>query len=620
MDLFEFVKSNLDILDLVREHTSLKKAGVYWKGRCPFHHEKTGSFTVSPHKGIFYCFGCHANGDAIGFTAKIENCSQIDAAKLLVDKYNLQVPESLATRDQLKQELQSEKQHFKTCEIVTLWCQKNLTKNSLAYKYLVETRQITSDTIDQFKVGYFADGPAAIKSLINFASSQNILLADLVNANILIQTKTNTYSPFEDRIIFPITDYLGRYCGFGGRVFKPLDQRAKYYNSRENPYFNKGALLFGLDKARKSIQQQDSVFLVEGYTDCVALFQHGYPNVVAILGTACTTEHIKLISRFCTQIYVLYDSDQAGQQAILRLTELCWNFNIEVKVIILPEGADPASFLTSGETLETAIAESQDIYKFIVERSCKSFNNEKLANKIQGIEKLINIINNVPDQLKRSILLEDAARSLGLPVESLRVKHSKTNPSYPANATSNLNSGSINGSLNTQATHASLNKISNSVNNTSIDTQVDVIEKKIFAAIINKPELFISQYYPLATQLSAPFNKILDTLINTQVMTPNTTVATQIANFAYNFERILSNLELTEQEFVRQTIMSEGAETGPDEFKHLMLLFLQKRWKIIIGQTKQQITNAQDSLDHSSLAKTVAEFQKLKTTLLGEIK
>ncbi len=614
MDLFEFVKSNLDILDLVREHTSLKKAGVYWKGRCPFHHEKTGSFTVSPHKGIFYCFGCHANGDAIGFTAKIENCSQIDAAKLLVDKYNLQVPEALATRDQLKQELQSEKQHFKTCEIVTLWCQKNLTKNSLAYKYLVETRKITPDTIDQFKIGYFADGPAAIKSLINFASSQNILINDLVNANILIQTKTNTYSPFEDRIIFPITDYLGRYCGFGGRIFKPQDQRAKYYNSRENPYFNKGALLFGLDKARKSIQQQDTVFLVEGYTDCVALFQHGYPNVVAILGTACTTEHIKLISRFCTQIYVLYDSDQAGQQAILRLTELCWNFNIEVKVIILPEGADPASFLTSGETLETAIAESQDIYKFIVERSCKSFNNEKLANKIQGIEKLINIINNIPDQLKRSILLEDAARSLGLPVESLRVKPVKANHNYTVNTHSNLNPGSSDSQITPDNSQANLNKTSNNI-------LVDAIEKKIFAAIINQPELFISQYYPLATQLSVPFSKILDTLINTQNITPTGAPATmQIANFAYNFEKILSSLDLNEQEFVRQTIMSEGAETGPDEFKHLMLLFLQKRWKIIIGQTKQQITNAQDSLDHSSLAKTVAEFQKLKTTLLGEIK
>lgn len=588
MDLFEFVKSKIDILDLVREHTSLKKTGVYWKGRCPFHHEKTGSFTVSPHKGIFYCFGCHANGDVIGFTAKIENCPQIDAAKLLADKYNLQVPDNLANRDQLKQELQVEKQHFKTCEIVTLWCQKNLTKHSLAYKYLVEARKITSDTIDQFKIGYFADGPTAIKSLINFANSQNILLTDLVNANILIQTKTNIYSPFEDRIIFPITDYLGRYCGFGGRVFKTQDNRAKYYNSRENPYFNKGALLFGLDKARKSIQQQDAVFLVEGYTDCVTLFQHGYPNVVAILGTACTSEHIKLISRFCTQIYVLYDSDQAGQQAILRLTELCWNFNIEVKVIILPEGADPASFLTSGETLDAAIAESKDIYKFIVESSCKSVSNEKLANKIQGIEKLINIINTVPDQLKRSILLEDAARSLGLPIESLQIKPAKIN----------------------SANH--LISPPTPVSSSSIPAdflKIELLEKKIFAAIIHQPELFISQYHPLTTQLSAPFNKIIELLIGTP-----------ITESAYNFEKILTNLDLVQQEFVRQTIMSEGADLGPDEFKHLMLLFLQKRWKIIIDQTKQQITSAQNSLDHGSLAKTVAEFQKLKTTLLGEIK
>ena len=605
MDLFEFVKSQVDVLALAREHTSLKRTGGYWKGRCPFHNEKTGSFTVSPQKGIFYCFGCHANGDAISFVAKAEHCSQFEAVKLLIDKFNLTVPEQLqASPTAANDQAQAQKQHFKTCEIVASWCQKNLTKEAPAYHYLTTSRALTSTTIDRFKIGYFKGGPVGVKELISFANKYQILTADLVKAGVLAQSKSGTYSPFEERIIFPIMDYLGRYCGFGGRIFKAADQRAKYYNSRESTYFNKGALLFGLDKARPAIQQQDAAILVEGYTDCVTLVQHGYANTVAVLGTACTSEHIKLIARFASQIYLLYDSDPAGHQAILRLAELCWDFNIEVKVLSLPAGEDPASYLSGGHDLSRIMTDAQDIYQFMVHSSCQTLNQQNLAGKMAGIDKLLQTINQVPDELKRSLLLEAAAKSLGIPLTTLiKTSAQKLRTQKPLASkypTPEQTAAGLAPSTPNQigaAAHQSLAMAA------SPGQHLDPIEKKIFAAILNKPELCIPKYQPLLTQLAEPLRPILHKLLAQQ-----------------SLAQITGSLSEAEQTLVNQILLSESVLLTPLEFQQLIALFLQRRWKEIISQTKQQISQAQAQLDTAIITKTMTEFQQLKTALLEEIK
>jgi len=588
MDLFEFVKSQVDILDIVKEHTALKQAGIYWKGYCPFHNEKTGSFTVSPHKGIFYCFGCHVNGDSIGFTAKIENCSQIDAAKLLVEKYNLNPPESVTNNKNYSNNsgnLDEQKQYFKTCELVTLWCQKNLTFVSDAYRYLSENRKFKLNTIKNFKLGYFSPGHLGIKSLISFINKHNLLTDDLIKSNILIKNKTSIYSPFEDRIIFPITDYLGRHCGFGGRVFKKYDKRAKYYNSRESKYFSKGSNLFGLDKAKKEIQESKKIFLVEGYTDCIAMFQNNYVNTVAILGTACTNEHIKIISRFATQVYVMYDNDKAGYQAILRLTESCWNFNLELRVITLPEGTDPASYLQTQNSLANSITESQDIYKFIVESSCKALSNQHLSDKIQGINKLTNIIGKVSDPLKRSILLEQAADALGLPINAL-------NDSIKLDSKNSI--------------------INNTKNNNNISLDYDDLEKKIFSAIVNNLSLFEPKYYTVFENFSPDLKAIINIIINLKSNLED--------NTNLDFDSISKNLSSPQQETLRIIIMEQSANIGQVEFKKLILLFLKKHWQKMILATKNNIINAQNTADIELLTNTVKNFHKLRNNLLEEIK
>jgi len=312
MNLFGYIKGKIAILDVIGTYTTLKKAGLYWKGTCPFHHEKTASFTVSPHREIFYCFGCHAGGDAITFIAKAENCSPMEAIKLLVDRYGLTLPDNLVT-DTDSSSLQDKKRYYELCQQVAHWCASNLAKSPVALSYLLE-RGMDKTTIEKFNIGYFPGGLLSIKNLIASMQKQNILATDLIEAHIITPGKSVLYSPFEERILFPIKDHLGRFCGFGGRIFKPQDDRAKYYNSRENDYFNKGSLLFGLDVAKASIQQEGSVFLVEGYTDCIAMAKHGFINTVATLGTACTIEHLKILSRYAHTLLIVYDADRAGQE------------------------------------------------------------------------------------------------------------------------------------------------------------------------------------------------------------------------------------------------------------------------------------------------------------------
>ncbi|KKQ20200.1 MAG: primase protein [candidate division TM6 bacterium GW2011_GWA2_36_9] len=265
MNLFTYIKERLSIADVAREYVSFKKAGIYYKGTCPFHQEKDASFTISPHKGIFYCFGCHATGDVISFISQIEGCNQFEAAKLLIEKYSIDIPEQLLQEKKDSTTSLDEKNHyFALCELMAKWCNEQLPQSPQAMAYLTQ-RNITPATIKHFTIGYFPSGIKAIKQFQRFAHQHDFLIKDLTDARLLMEGKNCHYSSFEERIIFPITDHLGRCCGFGGRVFQKDDDRAKYYNSHENSFFNKGTLLFGLSQAKKAIQQSGKAFTLNNY-------------------------------------------------------------------------------------------------------------------------------------------------------------------------------------------------------------------------------------------------------------------------------------------------------------------------------------------------------------------
>lgn len=418
MNLFSFIKTHIPIIAVVQEYTALKPAGVYWKGLCPFHSEKTSSFTVSPHKDIFYCFGCHASGDVISFIARLENMAQIEAARYLIEKYHLKVPsELLRQAEENDKHFDDKSRYYQLCALVTQWCQEQLHKYKDAQHYLI-ARGFTKKIIDDFQLGYFP--PQSIPHLISFIGKKQFLVQDLIEAHIIQQQKNDFYTGFEDRIMFPIKNAQGDFCGFGGRIFKEHDDRVKYYNSKEHSYFAKGTILYGLHEAKKAIQQENTVFLVEGYVDCLAMAQHGFTNTVATLGTACTPEHLKLLSRFAELVYVMYDGDTAGQKAILRLTELAWHANLEIRVIPLPTREDPASYLQKHGTILPLIQQNQRIYTYCIQATKKEFNAQGLADKIQGVKKLIAIVRKLQDPVKQSLLLQEIAQEFGMPVTSLK--------------------------------------------------------------------------------------------------------------------------------------------------------------------------------------------------------
>jgi DNA primase len=429
MSIFSLVKSKISILDVALEYVKLKQIGGYWKGSCPLHNETDASFTVSPDKQIFYCFGCHAGGDVIAFVEKIENLSPIQAVNHLVDKYNIELPEDIKT-DFTKSWTKKE-QFFNICNEVAILCYDNLQKNSMAKSY-IEQRGFGSEEQKRFMIGYFPcsqgfnqSGSRSLNIFIKELSKKNILVQDLIETGIIFQNglskHDSIYSPFEDRIIFPIKDVLGRCCGFGGRVFRQNDERAKYYNSKESDLFLKGKLLFGLDLAKREMQTQNKAFLVEGYTDCVAMVKHGYKNTVATLGTACTVEHLKILSRYINTLFVLYDGDNAGQNAILRLTKLCWDVSLELQIIKLPSNQDPASFLNSGGSIDTLIETSCDIFTFFVGSLGQKFWGKTLLEKMELCDKIIKVVSKIDDNFKRDILLQKAAHVMQTPFESLQL-------------------------------------------------------------------------------------------------------------------------------------------------------------------------------------------------------
>jgi len=589
MNAFAYIKSQVAIIDVIGAYTTLKKAGHYWKGICPLHHEKTPSFTVSPEKNIFYCFGCHATGDVISFMAKMENCTQIEATQILAKRYNLDLPNTHETT----QSTQLKKHYFQLCEVVAQWCHQQLKKTAIAQQYM-SARAITQNAITYYNIGFFPGGLVSIKKFLQDMNAQNILLADLTEAGLILQGKNVLYSPFEERIMFPIKDNMGNYCGFGGRIFKENDTRAKYYNSKENEFFTKGSLLFGLDLAKKSIQKNECVFIVEGYTDCIAMAQAGFTNTVATLGTACTSDHLKQIARYATNVYVVYDGDSAGQQAILRLAHLCWQVSLELKIVSLPTGLDPASYLSKGNSLQPLVDQSQDILLFYINRMGSDFSHKPLSEKITLSREIITLISKLDDQLKQDILLLKTAQTLQIPFEALKGELERAS-----------------GKITTQQTNSekSPKKIGSGQDSKLAITleQIPHLEKNIFFGIMNNISLLnLDNQNYLITYLPEPFNDILSRLRDQKE-----------SNSALEFSTFFETLNHDEQQWISQVLLTyERMTLSSKQFDQLVEQLQKKHWKAIVQDIMVRLEHARHAGDSMKANELLQEFVTLKKKLI----
>ena len=598
MSIFSFIKSQVSIFDVVSEYAHLKRSGAYWKCKCPFHLEADASFTVNIEKQIFYCFGCHEHGDTISFIAKTEKLSQYDAALYLVDKCNLNVPEDISKSLNLSKSSISEKDiHFKVYTITANWAYKMLLQHKSALDYTAD-RGIRNNTLKQFQIGYFP----SIKSsnFINYALKQNILIKDLLECGIVVEDNNSFYSPWDDRILFPIHDAHGNICGFGGRVFKENDTRVKYLNSKESVFFIKGKLLFGLNFAKKSMQEKQFVFLVEGYMDCLLMVQHGYINSVATLGTSCTPEQLIMISKHAKTVYVVYDGDRAGQNAVIRLAEMCFNADLDINVVILDKNEDPASMLSTNKNLDVFIDKAKNIFSFFVDTISDDFANKSLAEKITLSNRITSLISNVKGILKQELLLKQAVKSIDISYEILRnIVDQKYKMQFNKNIAKDL------------PLYLDDNKNESNIDNKSeIDKTLNSIEERILFVIINTSNIEFESVLTLNDDnyrhFSVQFKNIFKKLMS-------------ITNYNKKncWNIFFSQLNENERKLIIKVDFdfNDCINASKESLQQLLATFCKVNWKKVLKKFKEDILDAVKNEDCKKKGVIMNNFSELKNKM-----
>lgn len=329
----EQLKSSIDIVDVISHYIPLKKSGVNFVARCPFHDEKTASFNVNTQKQIYHCFGCGAGGDAISFVKEYEHLSYPEAIEKIASIFNVT----------LRYEQGGGRDYSKVLDELNAMFKKELFTNENALNYL-KNRKVSDSTIERFSIGYAPSSARVMEFLRNKAYPAE----DAVKSGVLIQNERGYYFRFEDRITFPIHTAFGKIVGFGGRTLGA--HKAKYLNSPQSAIFNKSKLLYGYYQARDEIHAKNEIVVTEGYMDVVMLHQAGFKNSVATLGTALNNGHIPLLKKGDPKVIVAYDGDSAGKEAAFKASALLLSSHIEGFVVLFENGADPAD-LVSGERI-----------------------------------------------------------------------------------------------------------------------------------------------------------------------------------------------------------------------------------------------------------------------------
>ena len=405
----------VDIVEVISDYVTLKKSGTNYKGLSPFTNEKTPSFMVSPSKGIFKDFSSGKGGNAVGFLMEHEKLSYPEALQYLARKYNIELEQTELTPEEIQQRNERE-----SLLAVTQFAQKYFTEQlytaegkAIALSYLRQ-RGFRDDIIEKFHLGY---SPEERKALTTAALKAGYKQEFLVKTGLTIEKEDYVFDRFAGRIIFPIHGISGNVIGFGGRTLRSDKNTAKYLNSPESDIYHKSRILYGLFQAKKSIVNNNRCFLVEGYTDVIALHQAGIENVVSSSGTALTAEQIRLIKRFTENITILYDGDEAGLKASFRGIDMILEEGLNVKVLLFPEGEDPDSFSqerSSSEFIEFIDSNERDFITFKTEVLIADTKNDpiKRAGMITDIVRSVAVI---PDGIKRSVYLKEC--SLLLDVE-----------------------------------------------------------------------------------------------------------------------------------------------------------------------------------------------------------
>jgi DNA primase len=407
-ELIDRIRDASDIVDVISEYVPLKKRGKNYLGLCPFHAEKDPSFTVTPQKQIFYCFGCGEGGNVIHFLMKHEKLSFPEAIELLAKKANIPLPKE-SWRE--KQSGLSGKLYYAN-QVANEYFVKNLYREApgkSARQYL-KKRGFDAETLKIFSLGF---APADWEGFLRFAQTKDIKPEILTQAGLTVPRTEGkgAYDRFRKRITFPIFTLSGKIVGFGGRVLDEKDE-PKYLNSPETPIYQKGRILYGLILSKEEIRQKGSAILVEGYVDLITLYQAGIKNVVASSGTAFTQDQAHLLARYAEKVYLFFDADSAGQSATFRSVDLLFSEGLDVFVVSLNPGEDPDSYVRKfgQQAVEEKINQAKSFIEFKCESLGKDFSQLSLREQETVIRDLAETAKKISDDIRRNLFIKKIAQ------------------------------------------------------------------------------------------------------------------------------------------------------------------------------------------------------------------
>jgi DNA primase len=425
----EQIRAASDIVDVIGSYLPLKKNGANFTALCPFHKEKSPSFNVNPHKQIFHCFGCHKGGDVFTFVKEYENIGFMDAVRRLAERAKIPLEFENTPGAQQSRHLKDQLLNIHE-QLTTRWqnCLANEAAGQLARDYLAK-RGVSAEAIKLFRIGA---APELWDDTVNWAKSKNFPLEVVEQAGLIIKKEETGrhYDRFRGRLMFPICDEQGRVVGFSGRVLSGDEKTAKYVNSPETPIFNKSKIFFGLDKSKRAILDAGYAIICEGQLDLIACFMAGVQNIVAPQGTAFTDQHARILKRYCNEVVLCFDSDNAGQNAIVRSLDHLLAAELAVRVAVVPSPHDPDSFIKAngGEAFRTLVENAEGFFDYLLKRLLAT--NDATSDKgrlaiLRGMAEALHKTGN-------SVLLDTHAQKtalrLGVAVDAVRKEFSKVKP------------------------------------------------------------------------------------------------------------------------------------------------------------------------------------------------
>lgn len=426
-DVIEEVRAANDIIDVIGNYVNLKRRGASYQGLCPFHREKTPSFSVTPDKQIFHCFGCGVGGNVIRFIMKIENIGFTEAVEFLADRANITLPTydqtfGSVSQEELKRRQEAKYEMYEINKAAGRFFYENIEKSSVAQRYIVE-RRIEPKTVAKFGLGYALADNGLSKHLLSLGfKEENIIATGLVGKS----DRGILYDKFKERFMFPIFDIRKRLIAFGGRTLESKESMKakgipKYVNSPENLIYSKGHHLYGLNLAKGDNQKLKRILVVEGYMDVISPHQAGITNVVASLGTALTEQQGRLLRRYAEEVVLSYDSDEAGQKAKLRGIEIMQALDVPVKVLKMDGAKDPDEYIIKygPERFEKLVENSISPVEYKVDMLKKEYNLNDTSQKITFLTKMAEILSKEDNIIERDVYVDKFSKELNVGKEAI---------------------------------------------------------------------------------------------------------------------------------------------------------------------------------------------------------